>query len=412
MVIAVAGAAFVGCKTSGEQKAGQTSGAAGTTGDAKPDLAGLVPGNTQFALDLYSRLRDQEGNLFISPYSISSALAMTYAGARGNTAKQMAEVLGFALEDNVLHATFGALTGSLNEKGEKGNFELSVANALWGQRGYRFLDVFLELNSKHYGAGLNQLDFERDTEGARQTINAWVEKETRDKIKELIKQGVLSSATRLVLTNAIYFKGDWASQFEEERTRDETFKVTDEESVTVPMMHKTEEFGYMEAETFQVLQLPYEGDDLSMVVFLPKETEGLAALEQLLAVESIGTWMAGIAKQEVRVILPKFKITSEFGLAEILVAMGMKDAFSLALADFSGMTGRRDLFIDAVVHKAYVDVNEEGTEAAAATGVVMKLTAVRDQPPVFRADHPFLFLIRDNASGSILFMGRVANPAS
>ena len=417
---------LVGCKTSDEHKANKTAvgDASSAVGDVTPapaggavkdgaptaDPAALVPGNTQFALNLYDRLRSRKGNLFLSPYSISSALAMTYAGARGNTAKEMADVLGFELEADALHATFGALTGSLNEKGKEGSFELSVANALWGQKGCNFLDSFLNLNSTYYGAGLNSVDFEGSTEGARQTINAWVEKETRDKIKELLKQGVLSTATRLVLTNAIYFRGNWASQFKEEHTTDGTFNVSATESVMVPMMHKTEEFGYMQTDTFQALELPYEGDDLSMIVLLPRDIEGLDALEQSLAMETLKGLLAELIKQKVVVTLPRFKMTSEFSLAETLAAMGMKDAFSLVTADFSGMTGRRDLFIDAVVHKAYVDVNEEGTEAAAATGVVMKLTAMREEPLAFRADHPFMFLIRDITSGSILFMGRVVNP--
>jgi serpin B len=406
-------ASLVGCRTSGEQTAGQRVGSGGhAPGGASPDLASLVPGNTQFALDLYLRLMGREGNLFFSPYSISSALAMTYGGARGNTAKEMADVLGFTLKDDVVHASFGALTDSLNEKGKQGDFELSVANALWGHKGHKFLDSFLELNARDYGAGLNQVDFERDTEAARRTINTWVEKETRDKIKELIKPGMLSSATRLVLTNAIYFKGNWASKFEEKNTKDEKFGVGLDESVTTPMMHRTGEFGYMVTDAFQALELPYVGEDLSMVVLLPRETEGLGTLERSLAVESLEAWMAKLSKREVIVSLPKFKVTCEVGLAETLQAMGMKDAFRLEAADFSGMTGRKDLFIDAVVHKAYVDVNEEGTEAAAATGVMMKLTAVRDQPPVFKADHPFLFVIRENATGSILFMGRVMNPAA
>lgn len=412
IVLVFLGASLVGCRTSGEQRAGQPGGSGGNApGDATPDPGSLVRGNTQFALDLYAKLMSREGNLFLSPYSISSALAMTYGGARGNTAKEMADVLGFTLKDDVIHATFGALTDSLNEKGRLGDFELSVANALWGHKGHGFLDSFLDL-ARYYGAGLNQVDFERDTEGARRTINAWVEKETRDKIKELIKPGVLSAATRLVLTNAIYFKGNWASKFEEKYTKDEIFKTAGDVPVMTPMMHKTGEFGYMETDTFQALELPYVGDDLSMVVLLPRETEGLGALEKSLAVESLDAWMAKISKQEVIVSLPKFKMTSEFDLAGVLQAMGMKDAFRPEAADFSGMTGRKDLFIDAVVHKAYVDVNEEGTEAAAATGVVMKLTAVRDRQPVFKADHPFLFVIRENASGSILFMGRVMNPAA
>jgi serpin B len=374
------------------------------------DPGTLARGNAGFAINLYGEIRHREGNLFLSPYSISAALAMTSAGARRNTAAQMDQVLRFGLKGESLHATFSTLTDDLNEMGKQGDFELSVANALWGQQGFSFLDPFLDLNKKYYGAGLNLLDFQSDTEGARRTINNWVEKETKEKIKDLLKPGVLNAMTRLVLTNAIYFKGKWAQQFDAESTRDEDFWVTPEKSVKTPMMHQTEDFGYIETESFQALELPYEGDSLSMVVLLPRAKDGLPALEQALDADTLFDWLDRMTEQEVIVALPRFRVTSEFGLAAVLAAMGMEDAFSLEKADFSGMTGKKDLYISAVVHKAFVDVNEEGTEAAAATAVTMMLTAVREMPPVFRADHPFIFLIRDRGSGSLLFMGRLANP--
>jgi serpin B len=216
--------------------------------------------------------------------------------------------------------------------------------------------------------------------------------------------------TRLVLTNAIYFKGKWASQFKPERTQDAPFTLLDGQKVNVPMMSQTGKFSYMETDTTQVLELPYVNDELSMVILLPKKIDGVSELERELARDNLAGWLDRLRKCEVRVFLPRFKMTSEFELAGVLSSMGMPDAFC-SKADFSGMTGNRDFFISAVVHKAYVEVNEEGTEAAAATGVVMKLTSVAPPPPIFRADHPFVFLIRDNQSGSILFMGRLANPA-
>jgi serpin B len=391
---------FCGCLADQGEPAGEVD-----------DETEIVRGNTEFALDLYGRLRTEKGNLFLSPYSISSALAMTYAGARGNTAAQMADVLRFRVGDDVLHKTFNSITQGLNQKGKRGDFELSVANALWGQEGYSFLDSLLELNEKHYGAGMNLVDFARDAEGARRIINAWVEKETRDKIKDLIKPGVLNRDARLVLTNAIYFKGIWASQFDTARTRDEPFWLSPDTSVTVPMMHQTEEFGYMETETLQALELPYRGDALSMLVLLPKQKGGLPELEPSLSAEALAMWLKRLAKHEVIVSLPRFSVTAEFSLAETLKTMGMAEAFVPGLADLSGTDGTRDLFISAVVHKAFVDVNEEGSEAAAATAVVEELEEiVGPGPSVFRADHPFLFIIRDNESGSILFMGRLVDP--
>jgi serpin B len=372
------------------------------------DTANLVGDNTEFALALYGRLASNEGNLFLAPYSMSSALAMTYAGARGNTAAQMADALRFTLKGDALHASFATATGALNARGKAGDFELSVANALWGQRGVDFLDEFLEINRKHYGAGLNAVDFAGDAEEARRTINTWVEKQTQDKIKDLIRPGILDTATELVLTNAIYFRGSWASRFDRAMTTEGQFWRTPEESMRVMMMRQSRKLGYMETDTFQALEVTYSGDELSMVVFLPREVDGLRDLERSLTATSLRTWLGQIRTEGINVSLPRFKMTAGFQLDEILQAMGMTDAFNSSLADFSGMTGNRRLFIDAVLHKATLDVNEEGSEAAAGTAVVMKKGPM---PPVFNADHPFLFIIRDTASGSILFIGRLVDPA-
>jgi serpin B len=370
----------------------------------------IVQGNNQFALDLYARLQERKGNLFFSPYSISSALAMTYAGAKGQTESQMAAVLHFPTRTG-FHSAFGTIIKDLNTRGEKGHYELTVANALWGQKGFEFLKEFLELIKANYDGQLNEVDFVSATEAARKTINTWVEKKTKDKIKELIKPGVLDAMTRLVLTNAIYFKGNWASQFKEEQTRNAPFILLNGDKIEVPMMNQTGQFPYTETKSFQALELPYVDNELSMIIFLPKEPDGLKEFEQELNADNVTQWLIKLHKREVIVFMPKLKMTSEFSLASVLQSMGMTDAFSSSAADFSGMTGKKDLCISAVIHKAYIDINEEGTEAAAATAVTMKLTSVGpSQTPVFRADHPFVFLIRDNQTGSILFIGRVMSP--
>ena len=388
--------------------------------DAAPaDQVQVAEGCNRFAFDLYARLKGAEGNLFLSPYSISTALAMTYAGARGETADQMAKVLCLPASGEAVHGAYGALQKDLNAAGEGGAFELVVANRLWGQKGFAFLPDFLALLEARYGAGLEPLDFAGATEAARQTINAWIEKQTRDKIKDLIKPGILDAATRLVLTNAIYFKGKWAEEFDKKATQDEDFFLTPEKKVAAPLMHRTADFGYLESDDLQALELPYQvargdshgrGDRLAMVVLLPTAKDGLAALEASLSADKVAEWVSKLNRREVRVALPRFKTTAEFSLAQVLAAMGMQDAFDASRADFSGMTGAKDLFISAVVHKAFVDTNEEGTEAAAATAVVMTLSAMPEPPPVFRADHPFLFLIRDTKTGAILFLGRIADP--
>lgn len=378
----------------------------------KTDKDLIVEGNHKFAFDLYSQVGKGDGNLFFSPFSISTALAMTYAGARGNTEAQMAQVLHFSLSQERLHPGYSVLMRGLQAESPQGGFELSIANALWGQSGYEFHKEFIGITRDYYDAGFKEADFVNNTEQARETINRWVEAKTRDKIKELIKPGILTDLTRLVLTNAIYFKGQWMSQFKKGMTRPEPFELMGGEKIEVPMMNQTKELNYSEDETAQILEMPYEGNQLSMVIFLPKEKKGVKDLENLLGAETFKNWVSTLRKQEVIVSLPKFKMTSEFLLNEELKALGMTDAFDTELADFSGMTPDPvGLYILAVVHKAFVDVNEEGTEAAAATAVVMNLKAMMPEPkPVFRADHPFIFVIRDKSSDSILFIGRVMDP--
>jgi len=379
-------------------------------GPGSQDVAAVVGGNNQFAFDLYAELaRQEEGNLFFSPYSISTALAMTYAGARGNTAAQMADTLHFTLPPDRLHPAFGTIITDLNDSRREG-YKLNVANRLWGQQGYNFVPEFLSTTRDHYGAELAQLDFIGHTEQARQTINYWVEDQTNQKITDLIPPGALSAYTRLVLTNAIYFKGDWKYQFDPALTEEAPFRVAADRQIDVQMMHQKAGLKHANVAGFQMLELPYTGEDLSMLALLPHEPDGLAALEASLTAEGLDQSIDQLVKKDVSVFLPKFEMTCSFGLAPTLATMGMPEAFDPFAADFSGITGGRDLFISAVIHKAFVEVNEKGTEAAAATAVVMGTTSVPPPPPVFRADHPFLLLIRDNRTESILFMGRVTEP--
>jgi serpin B len=373
----------------------------------------VIAGNTEFAADLYGQLRTQEGNLFFSPYSISTALAMTYGGARGETAKQMARTLHFDLPERDLAPAFGGMASGLNAVQAKGQVRLAVANSLWPQAGYQFRPEYLDLCEKYYGASIQPVDYVGNTEGARKTINGWVEGKTMDKIVDLLKPGTLNQTTSLVLVNAIYFKGNWVHKFKPEVTRDAPFHVSPETTVTAPLMRQTDDFGYAEFPDLQVLELSYLGNDVSMVVLLPHTVDGLNKLEAQLTASNLAAWTAHLGWQKVQVFLPKFKATSGFSLGGTLAEMGMPDAFVYPKADFSGMDGTHNLYISEVIHKAYVDVDEQGTEAAAATGILMRAgAAARPMAPipVFRADHPFLFLVRDNQTGSILFLGRVTNP--
>jgi serpin B len=368
----------------------------------------VVEGNNAFGFDLYHQLQKQKGNLFFSPYSISTALSMTYAGARGQTAQEMAHVLHLNPEQDKLHPAIAQVVAGLAGKNE--GVRLDVANALWGQKGQPFVPDFIQLTKKYYGAGFHTVDF-NDGEAARQEINTWVEKQTQDKIKDLLGPGSVQGAS-LVLTNAIYFKGDWLNPFPKGRTFKENFFVTPKDKVMVDMMHLTETFNYAEDDNFQVLSLPYKGNAVSLIAFLPRKQDGLTALEEQLKPALVNDAIANLKKAKVVVTLPKFKMTSSFELGDVLTKMGMPLLFQRGRADLSGIVASNDLYISKVVHKAYVDVYEEGTEAAAATAVsAVRAAAMRPQAnPVFRADHPFVFAIRDNKTGSLLFLGRVANP--
>lgn len=362
-----------------------------------------------FAVDLYRQLGAEEGNLFFSPASISTALTMTYGGARTKTADQMAQVLHLKGQDDV-HAAFGKLLAVANSKQER-PFELRVANRLWGQQGYPFKQDFLALTKQNYGAELDQVDFAGGTEAARDTINGWVEQQTNKKIKNLMPEGSINGMTRLVLTNAIYFLGTWQHTFDKQSTQQQPF-FTAKGKVQVPLMYQQTHFGYVDQKSFQVLVLPYKGNQLSMVVLLPKKKDGLAALEKELTADKLALWTKTLRSPEVRVWLPRFKQESAFTLNDALKKLGMSLAFTPGEADFSGIDGQRDLYISAAIHKAFVDVNEQGTEAAAATGISIGLTAAPiEAPPEFRADHPFLYLIRENQTGAILFLGRLADPS-
>jgi serpin B len=368
-------------------------------------------GNNAFAFDLYAKLAPGQGNLFYSPLSISTALAMTASGARGETAADMAKVLHLPEDAVQAHDAMGALLRELTAADKPRPFQLHIANALWGQRGLNFLPAFLQLVRTRYGADLRETDF-RDPVTACKVINAWVEAQTQRKIKDLLNPSAVDASTRLVLTNAIYFKSSWLHQFREQATKEEDFHVTPDQSARVRMMHQSENYRYGEHGGVQVLELPYAGGELAMYVLLPAKVDGLASLEATMTAESLGGLVTKLTPHQVDVAFPKFKVESEFSLKKTLSALGMARAFSNE-ADFSGMTGTPELQIADVVHKAYVNVDERGTEAAAATATIMRAMAALPREPVsFRADHPFLFVIRERHSGSILFQGRVLNPKS
>jgi len=376
----------------------------------------VVTGNSQFATDLYAEISEKEnetpehdGNLLVSPYSVSTALAMTFAGAKRQTEAEMAEVMHFNLPQQQLHPAFAQLIAKLDKPGIQRPYQLSVANRLWGQQDYRFLAEFLQTTRQHYGAELAEVDFVGHNAEARKTINRWVEEQTQEKIKDLIQPPDLTHLTRLVLTNAIYFKGDWKHPFDKNETRPAPFSVAPGQQVESTMMHQERTLKYAQLKDFQILELPYAGNDLSMIVLLPQQVGGLTEIEKALTPKNLEQWMRRLRATRVSVFLPKFKMTCRVYLEEVLASMGMKTAFDRT-ANFSGMTGGKDLYISKVIHKAFIDVNEEGTEAAAATAVVMARKGPPRPTPVFRADRPFLFVLRDNQTGSILFMGRLVNP--
>jgi len=380
-------------------------------------LKELVAGNNAFAFDLYQALRTNECNLFFSPYSISLALAMTYAGARDNTAIEMAETLHFTtLEQDRLHPAFNALAMELasrdedpvntEETKEKDRFQLHVANALWGQDGYGFLPDFLDVVEENYGAGVQTASFSDAPEQARMDINDWVSDETDERIEDLLPPGSITPLTRLVLTSAIYFNATWKYRFDECSTHDDPFTLLDGSQVTVSMMEQIRQFKYVEEEGYKAIELPYIGDEISMVVLLP-ETHQFEEFAATLNSERLTSILKAMTDTEdIHLYMPEFEYASEFNLKATLADLGMPDAFVFGAADFSGMDGSRELFIDDVFHKAFVSVDENGTVAAGGTAAPMPCALSTK----VKLDHPFIFLIRDIETETILFMGRVLDP--
>lgn len=384
------------------------------TGYVQSDVDKAIAANNDFAIKMYSTLKKTSKNLFFSPYSMSTAFAMVYEGARNNTAEEISNVFGFNKDLQKNRSSYAYLFNKYNP--EKADYRLSVANAIWVQNDYKILNEYTNVLDQFYGAKAENVDFRGNLEPSRLKINTWVEKQTMDKIKDLFPKGSLNESTKLALTNAVYFKGSWVKAFDPKDTVEERFihgEITDN-VVNVPMMRRTDKdalFPYYEDENAQLLEMPYQGDDLSMMVILPKQKVALDKIETNLTSKMLAAWQSKMVVKEVNVFFPKFKLETDYDLIKPLKNLGMQEPFALT-SDFSGMDGTKKLYIGTVVHKAFVDVNEEGTEAAAATGIGMmtKTSANIDPVPVFRADHPFIFIIKDKVSGNILFIGRFVIP--
>jgi len=379
------------------------------------ETARLVAGHTAFAFDLLQAVRREPGNLFFSPFSVSFALAMTSAGARGNTLRQMEDVLQFGLEQEALHRAANALDQELQARDRESDetqdhgFALRLVNSTWGQIGYEFLPGFLDLLAANYGAGMRLVDYAGDPEAARREINTWVSERTEGRIEELLPQGMVTADDRLTLVNAVYFLAPWESPFPEELTADAPFHLVDGTQASVPTMQQVEYFRYAEGDGYRAVELPYDGGDLAMLLLAPDEG-ALERVESSLSLASLDELVGRLDERRVALWLPRFRVEWGEELSAILYAMGMTDAFDPAAADFSGMDGTRNLSIGFVMHKAFVSVDEEGTEAAAATAVGMRLGGAPEPPIELRFDRPFLFLIRDLPTGAVLFVGRVADP--
>jgi serpin B len=373
----------------------------------------LTTGNSRFAVDMYHKLGKEYTNVFFSPYSVSLALAMTYAGAKGETATQMEEALSFPLQGSALHRTFNAIDCSLMKAGRPDSgVELSIVNTTWGQTGMPFKPGYLETIARYYGAGLNLLDFSSEPETCRGIINDWVYQETNELIEDLLPPGSITSLTRFVLTNAIYFFGQWKHTFDTSATEKADFFTTHGERVQVDMMHHPEaSFLYSAGPSYQALQLPYQNDRLAMLLILP-ETGSFSDVEQDITLDFIEQVTTDLDSTMVEVEIPRFEFTTPaINMSGMLKSLGMIKPFTPD-ADFSGIdSSGNPLYISEVYHKAYIKVYEEGTEAAAATAVVMRTTSIGPHTPlIFRADRPFVFCIRDTKTNTILFMGRVEDP--
>ena len=370
------------------------------------DATNVIDANNQFAINFYSEVsKDPSENIFFSPWSISTAFAIAYEGAKEKTAEEIQQTFGYPTDYDTRTSEFKTEIDNLNP--DDVTYQLSVANALWLAEGFEPLQEYVETVTTYYDSEVRTVDFISD-DGVNK-INAWVEEKTNEKIKDILEPDSTNELTRLVITNAIYFKGNWVTQFNENATRDDSFWITPNQEVAVPMMHQEPKiFNYTQTETMQILKMPYEGDRLSMLVLLPNEKDGLPELEESLSFENLKQWNEQLMPNEIRVFMPKFKLETKYDLKDPLSDMGIKAAFDPYGADFRGIAG--DLYIAFAIHKAFVDVNEEGTEAAAATAIGVGTTSVKPPIPVFKADHPFMFLIQDDSSGNILFIGRVLDP--
>ena len=385
------------------------------------DVARLSANNNAFAFDLYHALTaGADSNLFYSPYSISSALAMTYAGARGDTEAQMAGPLRFLIPQDSLHPAFNALHHQLTRRPDTGasrdNFTLNIANAVWGQHDHPFAENFSRTLSDNYGAGIRTADFKADPEASRNTINDWVADSTEGRITGLIPEGIINSLTRMVLTNAIYFKAAWLTQFLPADTRNEPFTLLDGSVIQVSTMSTEEQFAYARGEGYQAVDLPYAGNAATLTILLPDQGR-FREFEDGLDQETAARIIQEMEFRQLLLKLPRFRFESRFMLSETLRSMGMTEPFDPGSADFSGMDGRsckagdqECLFIREAVHKAHVSVDEQGTEAAAATAVMMTTESMKPEPIDLFVDRPFIFLIRHHDTGAILFMGRVLKP--
>jgi serpin B len=385
----------------------------------------LARSQNAFATDLYAQLRRQPGNLFFSPQSIATALSMTFIGARGDTSTEMAKVLHLqalrsdsrketlTLQSLVLEE-YANQWKLLNESAQDG-LELHVANGLWVKADYPLHSEFIKAIVESFKGSIEPVDFNNEL-AARNKINTWVSDQTRGKIRNLIGPNAVTSGTRLVLANAIYFKAAWDAQFTKEASRKEKFHVSLDRDVDIEMMQQTRFYEVAELEGFKLLVMPYKGSEASMLVLLPDKVDGLEDLERSLSAEKVDSWLEKRKSVRVALSLPKFKSTSALNLNDPLIALGMKKAFAIKEADFSGIASVQGepLYIGLVIHKAFVDVNEEGTEAAAATGVSIRAGAVMRpiEPLRFNADHPFVYIIRSNSTGDILFMGRLTDPTN
>ncbi len=394
--------ALAGCA----QLSGSSSGEA-PQDDNEPGKEAAVSGNNRFAFGFYQELKAGH-NIFFSPYSISSALAMTYTGSAGETRREMAEVFGFLSGSRQNALAYHQLQQHLDSFNQE-DLALNVANSLWGQKDFAFQPRFLDINGKYFSAGIKRVDFKRQHRQVRQEINRWVEQKTNDRIQDLLSEGVLDRMTRLVLVNAIYFNGQWENPFNKDHTRPDVFYKEQDKTLEVPFMNQSLRLPYYENDLLQMISIPYDGGDLSMVILLPRKIDDMARLEENLDAKWFDRHTDSLQKQQVGLSMPRFELTLKYRLNDHLKRLGMPSAFG-GKADFSGMTGRKDLYISEAIHQAFVKVNETGTEAAAATGVVMRKTAIVRKKS-FKADHPFLFMIRDNATNAILFMGKITDPS-